>query len=386
MGELRDFVAEILERQGAAVETFEPDALEVLAPEPLRQTMDWPELVRLAFGAERPPHAISIGLEGEWLGRFGALLGDHGRWSERRPASTGPPPAPANPDEVLNRALTLLNAVWRLQGLSATFTRCLILTFRYTGWSDEKHEGLIRLGLNLGTGAVVDEVITRLWPVLAQQQQWLVPEASERLAAGPRWDSKLLEPRVTRLLKHHVQQALEPFMRSMRHRLTRDQDRVQAYFDKMRSASLKRLSALSNALGGKSEADRQREMLRVAAFEREYYSKLDDLRRNYALRIKVDWVQALELYLPVQRFEVLIRRRKRERLIQLDWHPLARMMEPPPCDWGIGLDRRRLLCDDNMHLTEPGGQDPCTWCGKPWCRACHPSTCTRCGHVENSGS
>ena len=74
MSELRDFVAEILERQGAAVETFEPDALEVLAPEPLRRAMQWPELVRLAFGAERPPHTISIGLEGEWLNRFGALL------------------------------------------------------------------------------------------------------------------------------------------------------------------------------------------------------------------------------------------------------------------------------------------------------------------------
>jgi hypothetical protein len=149
MSELRDFVAEILERQGAAVETFEPDALEVLAPEPLRQAMEWPELVRLAFGAERPLHAISIGLEGEWLDRFGALLGEHGCWSERQLTSTDPLPAPTNPNEIVDRALNLLNAVWRLQGLRATFTRCLVLTFRYTGWSDEKHEGMIRLGLNL---------------------------------------------------------------------------------------------------------------------------------------------------------------------------------------------------------------------------------------------
>jgi len=382
MSELRDFVAEILERQGAAVEAFEPDALEVLAPEPLRQAMEWPELVRLAFGVERPPHAISIGLEGEWLDRFGALLGEHGRWSERQLTSTDPPPAPANPNEIVERALSLLNAVWRLQGLSVTFTRCLVLAFRYTAWSDEKHEGMIRLGLNLGTGAVVDEVIARLWPLLAQEPQWPVPEETRRLAAGPGWDSKLLESRVSPLLKHHVQQALEPFMRSMRHRLKRDQDRVHAYFDTMRSASLKRLSTLSNVPGEKSEAARQREMLRVAAFEREYHSKLDDLRRNYALHVKVEWVQMQDLYLPVQRFEVVIRRRKAERLIQLDWHPLVRMMEPPPCDWGIGLDRQRLVCDEKLHLTDAAGQAPCPSCGKPYCRACHRTPCPRCGHNQ----
>jgi len=379
MSELRDFVAEILERQGAAVETFEPDALEVLAPEPLRQVMEWPELARLAFGAERPPHAISIGLEGEWLDRFGALLGERGRWSERQLTWTGPPSAPTNPDDIVNRALILLNAVWRIQGLNATFTRCLVLTFRYTGWSDEKHEGLIRLGLNLGTGAVVDEVIARLWPLLAQEPQWQAPQESQRLAVGLGWDRKLLESRVGPLLKHHVQQALEPFMRGMRHRLERDRDRVHAYFDKMRSESLKRLSALSNTIGEKSEADRHREMLRVAAFEREYHSKIDDLRRNYALRVKVEWIQMLDLYLPVQRFEVVIRRRKAERLIQLDWHPLVRMMEPPPCDWGIGLDRQRLVCDEKLHLTDAAGQASCSSCGKPYCRACHRTACPRCG-------
>jgi hypothetical protein len=382
MSELRDFVAEILERQGAAVETFEPDALEVLAPEPVRQAMQWPELVQLAFGAERPPHAISIGLEEEWLDRFGALLGEYGRWSERQLPSPGPLPALANPDEILDRALSLLNAVWRLQGLTATFTRCWVLTFHYTAWSDEKHEGMIRLGLNLRTGAVVDEVIARLWPLIAQEPQWQAPEESQRLAAGPGGDSKLLESRVSPLLKHHVQQALEPFMRGMRHRLERDRDRVHAYFDKMRSASLKRLSALSNARGEKPEADRQREMLRVAAFEREYYSKLDDLRRNYAIRVKVEWIQMLDLYLPVQRFEVVIRRRKAERMIQLDWHPLVRMMEPPPCDWGVGLDHQRLVCDEKLHLTDVAGQAPCPSCGKPYCRACHRTACPRCGQSQ----
>ena len=117
---------------------------------------------------------------------------------------------------------------------------------------------------------------------------------------------------------------MEPFLRAMRRRLERDRNRVHAYHDDLRSASLKRLAALARADGERAEADRRRETLRVEAIEREYRAKLDDLRRNYALRVTVEWVQALDLYVPVQRFEVLIRRRKGERVVRLDWHPLVR--------------------------------------------------------------
>ena len=71
-----------------------------------------------------------------------------------------------------------------------------------------------------------------------------------------------------------------------------------------------KLAALGSAGGDKADADRRRETLRIAAIEREYAAKLDDLRHNYALRVTVEWVQALKLFVPVQRYDVLIRRAK----------------------------------------------------------------------------
>jgi hypothetical protein len=378
MGELRDFVAEVLERRGAAVEAVEPEALEVLSPRPLRDAMGWPELALLGFGAERAQRAIPIGLEGDWLERFGALLGEHGRWTERQLTLAGRPPAPSDPQRVLEHALDLPNAVWRFQGMTATFTRCLLLAFRYTALSDEKREGLIWLGFNLATGAVIEDIAARLRRLLAQETDWQAPEEAVRAAAGPGWDEALLQSRVRPLLENRVRQELEPFLRAMRRRLERDRNRVHGYHDDLRRASHKRLAALSGAAGEKAESDRRRETLRVAAIEREYRAKLDDLRHNYALRVTVDWVQALELYVPVQRFEVLIRRRKGERLIRLDWHPLVRLAEPPACEAGLGLDRARLVCDEELHLTEPAGQAPCPSCGRAFCRACHPAACPRC--------
>jgi hypothetical protein len=373
---LQAFVADLLERRGAAVENREPDRLEVLAPAALQRQLGWPEFAHLNFGTQRSKGTIAIGLEGDWLERFGALLADQGRWSERELRPSTPPPPPGDPERVLDRALDLPNAVWRLQGMSTTWTRCLMLAFRFTAVSDEKREGLISLGFNLTTGAVINDILARLRPTLAQAE-WHVPAAATKRVARAGWSEATLASRLDALLDGQVRESVEPFLRAMRRRLERDRNRVHAYHDELRRASLKRLETLARAEGERAQADRRRETLRVEAIEREYRVKLDDLRRNYALRVTVEWIQALDLYVPVHRFDVLIRRRKGERLIQLDWHPLVKAAEPPLCEAGLGRDRVRFVCDDKLHLTDPSGQAPCVSCGKPFCRACL-TVCPRC--------
>ena len=381
MGSLRDFVSEVLEMEGSAVEAVEPDGLEVLAPGPLRTAMGWPELVRLGFGAELPAGATAVGFEGDWIDRFGALLGDRGRWAERQFVLPGPPPRIHDPARLLDHAIEFPNAVWRLQEVSAAWTRCLLLAFRYTAVSDEKREGLVWLAFNQGTGAVIDAFAPRLRSLLAADAEWQVPDPEVRRAAGPAWDASVLDGRVKPLIKHSVRNEVEPFLRTMRRRLDRDRNRIHQYHSDLHLLAQKKLAALAGSAGEKAENDRKREMLRVAAIEREYAAKLGDLRHNYALRVSVEWVQGLELFVPVQRFQVLVKRRKGERLMRLDWHPAVRLMEPPPSDWGLGIGRSRLVCDDQLHITDPAGQSPCPSCGRAWCRACHPTACPRCGHA-----
>jgi hypothetical protein len=251
-----------------------------------------------------------------------------------------------------------------------------MVAFRFTAVSDEKREGLISLGFNLATGAVINDILARLRPVLAQPE-WHIPAAATKRVAEAAWSQATLVGRLDPLLDGEARANVEPFLRAMRRRLERDRNRVHAYHDELRRASLKRLETLARAEGERAQADRRRETLRVEAIEREYRVKLDDLRRNYALRVTVEWVQALDLYVPVHRFDVLIRRRKGERLIQLDWHPLVKAAEPPLCEAGLGRDRVRLVCDDGLHLTDPSVQAPCVSCGKPFCRACF-TACPRC--------
>ena len=381
MGALRDFVSEVLEMEGSAVEAVEPDGLEVLAPGPLRTAMSWPELVRLGFGAELPAGATAVGFEGDWLDRFGALLGDRGRWAERQFVLPGPPPRIHDPARLLDHAIEFPNAVWRLQEVSAAWTRCLLLAFRYTAVSDEKREGLVWVGFNQGTGAVIDDFAPRLRSLLAADAEWQVPDPEVRQAAGPAWGASVLDGRVKPLIKHGVRNEVEPFLRTMRRRLDRDRNRIHQYHSDLHLLAQKKLAALAGSAGEKAENDRKRETLRITTIEREYAAKLGDLRHNYALRVSVEWVQGLELFVPVQRFQVLVKRRKGEKLMRLDWHPAVRLMEPPPSDWGLGIGRSRLVCDDQLHITDPAGQSPCPSCGRAWCRACHPTACPRCGHA-----
>src|SRR5258708_1776939 len=193
MGELRDFVAEVLERRGAAVEVMEPDGLEVLAPEPLRKALGWPELARLGFAAQRPEQAIPIGLEGDWLDRFGALLRGDGQWIVRQRSVL--PTACGDTACSSEQVPDLLNTVFRFHGVTASYTRCLVLAFRYTALSDEKREGLVWLGFNVATGAVINDIATRLRRMLAQEADWQAPTPEVRAAAGPGWDATTLESR-----------------------------------------------------------------------------------------------------------------------------------------------------------------------------------------------
>jgi hypothetical protein len=289
-----------------------------------------------------------------------------------------PPFFTGDPERLLAQALDLPNAIWRLQAQRPAWTRCLIFCFHSTALSDEKRESLIWMGFNTATGAALGGVLPRLRDALAANAVWLAPEPEVRAAAGEHWDPASMQARVQPALDAAVRAELADFFRAMQRRLQRDHDRLYGYHDDLRRESLKRLAALAGITGSKAEADAKRETLRIEAIEREYRAKVDDLRHNYALRVTVEGVQVLELFLPVQRFEVLIRRRKGERLIQLDWHPLARMAEPPPCDWGLGLGIPRLVCDEQLHLTEPSGQADCPGCGKSFCRACYRMACPKC--------
>ena len=129
----------------------------------------------------------------------------------------------------------------------------------------------------------------------------------------------------------------------------------------------------------KQQAEQARERLRLEAIAREYEAKIEDVRQKYAMKVEWQWVQTLELVMPVQRLTLRLRRRKGERVFALDWNPVARKLEQLPCEYSYTWERPREMCDEALHLISPAAHAPCPACAKPFCRACHQVKCPCCG-------
>ena len=166
-GRVRSFVSALLQHEGALVEAIEPEGLEVLAPPPVQRALGLGELARLGFGTTLPRAAQRVGLEGDWLDRFSKLLGPQGRYARHVLSSTAR--APSDPEQLLAHELVLDNATFRLLGTTPAWTRYLVLDFRASAVSDDKRDWVVRLGLNLATGALPDAVMATITAVDALQ-------------------------------------------------------------------------------------------------------------------------------------------------------------------------------------------------------------------------
>src|SRR3954449_4089451 len=147
MGELQQFVVELLEEHGAIVEPVDPEGLDVLVPPSVQRALDVPEVARFGFAAELPPDARRVGLEPDWLDRLGRLLGDQGRYA-RLVAAPEMPPLNA-PERIVENTMRLPEATRRLIPVSPAWTGSPALPFRCTALSDEKRDSTLRLGFNL---------------------------------------------------------------------------------------------------------------------------------------------------------------------------------------------------------------------------------------------
>ncbi|HLG12897.1 MAG TPA: hypothetical protein VJH03_00015 [Blastocatellia bacterium] len=366
---LRDFVARLMAGEGAEVQLIEPRGLEFIAPPPLQQSLKVSEFGRVEFGPEASADAQHISFESDWIQRLGGVLGDRGR-ALRCVLHTDLPPL-ANPERILEHGLTLQNAVCRLASVTASWTRYLVLSFRYAAFSDEKRDGIVKLAVNLATSSTPDEFIPAFESAASDADAVSSLPPGVKLPAY--WSKERLGALLRGALPDRILRNLHQFLRTIERRLERDSARLYDYYDGLRLESINRTR--------KQRTDVERERARMAVVSREYQTKVGDLEQKYALKIEVEPVQTLEIVMPVRRFEVQIKRRKNERLLLLDWNPLARKIERPPCEFGYTSDAIRVVCDEALHLLSPAAHSDCTGCGRDYCRACHPKKCPKCGRA-----
>src|ERR1700719_3879554 len=105
---MQAFVEALLRHQGALVEPIEPQGLDVIAPPEVQRALGVGELSRLGFGANLPPMAKRIGMEGLCPPPFAALQPPRGSGPRRVLPQTAK--TPGDPERVLGHELVLDNA------------------------------------------------------------------------------------------------------------------------------------------------------------------------------------------------------------------------------------------------------------------------------------
>lgn len=384
---LLGFSRELLELAGAATQTLPHDQLEVLFPdEDTAQQFAAPPEAKLSFGAEASPDAIAISLEASWLDRCRSFLDTHGARIELQLPDYPSPRIKAQ--SLLEGKLDLPNATFRTAGVEACYTRYVVVLARFQAVSEDRRDGVISIGFNVGTQAPIGSALGPLtqavddqWAQWAQGARNDPGPLSQRGAVPAPPDTTVLRDIVQRAIAPRVREQLAPFMAGLQRRLERDAERLFEFHKRLLDECRSKVAKHKRSASPDREKIKQaiaRERARASAIQREYASAIEDLRGKYQVEVEITPVRVLDIIAPVQRIAIDILRRKSKKRVHLDIGVHGRSLEPLACDddWGHGF--RRWACDERVHLLSDAGFAPCPSCDKRYCRVCAPSGCPRC--------
>ena len=264
---------------------------------------------------------------------------------------------PIDPEAVLERALTVVNGVYRFRSCVAAKTAYVGYLVEYHFLADERTSGLLDVWVNPATRSIAQ------MSSLVDSLQVDEGEPPEGVGASVRTAWRLAVPAATDALEAR----LGEFTDSLARRRDRDLDRLRQYhrsIDQEIRDKLRRVPA-------SREAARRRELTRLEATARTYQARVGDLADRYGVRVRLTPLAALVCSLPTYRLTARLRRRSAGTDVAFTWNPIDQRLETRACDGCSRPVPAATLCDDRVHYLCASCFSPCPLCSRPFCRACH---------------
>jgi hypothetical protein len=360
--QLIDTVAEILELSGAAVEK-NGERLEALLPPDVSKTLQTSEQATLYFN---PEHAQADGelvtFQSDFVDRLFALLQTSGNYAN---LSLKDLYLKQGAKGAAEQRFTVLNGLRRALDANARHLSYAQFNFKYTAVSDEKKEGLVT--------AVVNEHTLADASLIATQLNWVESVEQFHQTDFPQEPFEKVYAAACRVVEPIIHQQLAEFHKSLNRRLQRDIHRLTEYYGSL-TAEIRRKIERRHLEG----REREDEESRIRATEMEMERKITDQREKYALKIHVEPINVLRLFMPAMVVGFEIRFRKAARELPLVWNPLTKDFESVPCQsCSAGLYGFNV-CEEKLHVICTDCFK-CAGCGRTVCHACHPRKCPKCG-------
>jgi hypothetical protein len=310
--ELSSFAARLLERHGGLIEP-EGEHLLALLPSHLAQTLDVPEEVEL--GTEQAPLLYGSPI----LDRLVHLA------TQEVPVAYGQITVPylkkAGFEQLLGQELVFAGGQVRLASRAQARTTYLVLICHYVALSDERKEGLIRLGLHESTGALIPE-LPDLWEGGNPQffpLDKVPPHFPVRIEAALEYGMKSAPGAVAL--------ELQDFLASMQRRLHRDVKNTREYYEALR---LEMEASLAHP--NLAESQRQERAAKIAALPQEMARKIVDLEQKYQVRVSISPCVGLRLLVDVVQLLLELEVHKVLRSLPVIWNSLTRRLDPLVCE------------------------------------------------------
>jgi hypothetical protein len=277
----------------------------------------------VGFGTSMLERAIDLAME---QGRLAAV---------RMPE----PSAKKKVGEILERQLTLLNAVYDVVGEQMSSRDYWVWTFETIAEADEREEGVCQVCLSSELVAltdIVEEIHAR-----ASTFEELAVDPLEQL--GKRFDA-MYAAAADRALDI-FETRLSQFRSRVERHMRRDSERITSYFAELRDEmeeEIKRRRLKGDALQIRREKQEQ--------LTREEASKLLALGEKYNIQLGLEPQALLMVRIPVIRCDLIIKRRQAERRLSVVYNLLSKRIDPLSCE-ACGVDLWDFgLCDQALHV------------------------------------
>ena len=310
--ELLHFSAELLEKHGGLIEPGD-DRLLALLPARLARELELPEEVRL--GSEEAPLLYGSPLLDRLIGFatrdvpvvYGQIQVDYLK--------------KAGFEQLIGRDVAFMDGLARIGGRAEARATYMLLVCRYMALSDERKEGIVRVGVHEGSGALIPGLVD----VLEESRPEFFPSGK----VPPHFPVHL-EQAVTngmRSTRGLVEENLSEFFSSMRRRLQRDVRNTREYYEALMVEMQESLSHPNL-----TEPQRQDRLAKIEDLPREMVRKIQDLEQKYQVRVTVSACGALRLLVNVVQLMVELKYRKLTRSVRIIWNPVTRRLDPLVCE------------------------------------------------------
>ncbi len=355
---LTEWAQDLLISRGALLEADE-GALRALLPAEVAGTLGCGEWLSLNFEA-----GAGADDGGEWIERLGALLPANcpviAARLRQRAAVIGFDAA-----GVLDRELIIQNGVHRLVEDYSGLAQYFLCTIQYAVESDERSIGFFTVGVNASAGSLAPQPAS----MLRALQENMEDDPAFELPCEP---LRKIAPALERAARREVRGLIGGFEQTANRRLDRDRQRVDTYYRGLLEQIEKRIARKS--------ADKDlvaKERSRAQATDLDRLAKLEDLRREYSLRVRLSLADVIAVGVPVREISVRLIRKKEQRNWMVHWNSIVRRLEPVMCEKCSGPAHPIYLCDDKVHILCKECLAQCPECGRTCCKVCQPRC--KCG-------